>query len=938
MLGSTTTARRRVTAVLLLTGALALHTTLVRAQGAITSPRQQFGFNIGDDYKLATYTQFESYFRKLASQTNKMKLVEIGKTAEGRPQLMAIISSPANLAKLDRYKEISRTLSLAEGLSEAEAHALAREGKAVVWIDGGLHATEVLGAAQLIETVYQLVSKTDAETNRFLDDLIILATHANPDGMELVSNWYMKDADTLKRSMNIPRLYQKYIGHDNNRDFYMNNQPESRNINHQLYWEWFPQIVYNHHQTGPAGTVMFAPPFRDPFNYNFDPLVPVTLDLVGAAMHTRFEAEGKPGVTMRSGANYSTWWNGGLRTTVYFHNQIGLLTETIGNPTPVTIPFIPDQQLPRADLPFPIAPQRWHFRQSIEYSLTANRAVLDIASRQRETLLYNIYRMGRNSIERGSRDTWTASPSDIAAVKKTIAADQSARGVSEDAAGGRRGGGGADVKYYTDVLRARDKRDPRGYIMPSDQPDFLTATKFINALRHTGITVHRATAPFAVKGKNYPTGSYVVKTAQAFRPHVLDMFEPQDHPNDFAYPGGPPKRPYDNAGYTLAFQMGVQFDRILDAFDGPFQPISGLATPPTGTVVASASAAGYLVSRAQNDAFIAVNRALKAKGDVHVLRSPLASNGKTFPAGTFYIAATSATTSLLHELARTHGLSAVGTTARPGADAKHLHPVRIALWDQYGGSMPSGHTRWLLEQYEFPFDVIYSRTLDAGNLASKYDVIVLPSGAMPAREGAGGRGGGGFEPDTTAIPAEFRNRVGRVSIATTVPQLRQFIEAGGTVVAVGTSATLGLHLGLPMTNALVETSAAGADVDLPGEKFYVPGSILRVQVDTTAAVSAGLARDVDVFYDNSPAFRLGGDAAAKGLRPLAWFPNATPLRSGWAWGQSYLDGAVQAAEATIGKGKLYMFAPEITFRGQPHGTFKWLFNGIYGGADTALVP
>ena len=177
--------------------------------------------------------------------------------------------------------------------------------------------------------------------------------------------------------MNIPRLYQKYIGHDNNRDFYMSNQPESRNINHVLFREWFPQIVYNHHQTGPAGTVMFAPPFRDPFNYNLDPLVPMQLDLVGAAMHSRFESEGKPGVTMRTGATYSTWWNGGLRTTPYFHNMIGLLTETIGNPTPQTIPFIPEQQIPRADLPYPIAPQRWHFRQSIEYSLTANRAVLD---------------------------------------------------------------------------------------------------------------------------------------------------------------------------------------------------------------------------------------------------------------------------------------------------------------------------------------------------------------------------------------------------------------------------------------------------------------------------------------------------------------------------------------------------------------------------------
>ena len=956
MLGPITMAGRRLTAGLAIAGALTLHTPIAHAQGAITSPQQQFGFNIGDDYKLANYTQFEAYWRKLAKESNRMKLVEIGKSAEGRPQLMAIISSPENLAKLDRYKEISRRLANAEGLSDEQAHALAKEGKAVVWIDGGLHATEVLGAAQLIETVYQLLSRNDAETQRFLNDCIILAVHANPDGMELVSNWYMKDADTLKRSMNIPRLYQKYIGHDNNRDFYMMNQPESRNINHVLYWDWFPQIVYNHHQTGPAGTVMFAPPFRDPFNYNFDPLVPVELDLVAASMHARFEAEGKPGVTMRSGSSYSTWWNGGLRTTVYFHNQIGLLTETIGNPTPMNIPFIPEQQLPRADLPYPIAPQRWHFRQSIEYSLTANRAVLDIASRERENLLFNIYRMGRNSIERGNRDTWTASPSAIDAVKQKIAADEATTAGAGGTAGGRRGGAGvapavpvgdpinqfgrgADVKYYTDVLHAADKRDARGYIMPSDQPDFLTVTKFINTLRHTGITVHRATAPFTVKGKNYPAGSYVVKTAQAFRPHVLDMFEPQDHPNDFAFPGGPPKRPYDNAGYTLAYQMGVQFDRILDAFDGPFKPITGLATPPEGKVVATGNAAGYLVTHAQNDAFIAVNRALKAKGDVYVLRSPLSTNEKSYPAGTFYFAATGTTTATLNELARTNGLSAEGTTARPGADATHLRPVRIALWDQYGGSMPSGHTRWLFEQYEFPFDVVYPRTLDAGNLASTYDVIVLPSGALPQREGAGGRGGGGgFEPDTNGIPAEFRNRMGRVSIATTIPQLRQFLEAGGTVVAVGTSANLGVHLGLPMTNALVEKTAAGVERDLPADKFYVPGSILRVQVDTTAAVSAGLPRNLDVFYDNSPAFRLGSDAAAKGLRPLAWFPNGTPLRSGWAWGQAYLDGAVEAAEATIGKGKLYMFAPEITFRGQSHGTFKWLFNGIYGAPDPAPVP
>ncbi len=948
MWGPTTTARRlRLPIAFALAGALALQSSPARAQGRITSPKEQLGFDIGDDYKLATYTQFEQYWRKLARETNRMKLVEIGKSAEGRPQLMGIISSPANLARLDHYKDISQRLARAEGLTDAQARVLAKEGKAVVWIDGGLHATEVLGAAQLMETVYQLLSRNDAETMRLLDDCIILAVHANPDGMELVSSWYMKDADTLKRNMNIPRLYQKYVGHDNNRDFYMSNQPESQNINHALFWDWFPQIVYNHHQTGPAGTVMFAPPFRDPFNYNFDPLVPVELDLVAASMHSRFEAEGKPGVTMRSGSTYSTWWNGGLRTTPYFHNMIGLLTETIGNPTPQTIPFIPDQQLPRADLPYPIAPQPWHFRQSIEYSLTANRAVLDIASRERENLLYNIYRMGRNSIERGSRDSWTTSPSDIERVKMEIEKGRAATAATTTAGGSGAGAGavgdpifqfgrGADVKYYQTVLRAPEHRDARGYILPSDQPDFLTATKFINTLRHVGVTVQRATAPFTVSGKRYPQGSYVVMSAQAFRPMVLDMFEPQDHPNDFAYPGGPPKRPYDNAGYTLAFQMGVKFDRVLDGFSGPFQAISGMATPPTGTVSGVASAAGYLVSHAVNDAFVAVNRALKAGQPVFVLRSPLTANGKTYPAGTFYIASSAASTSMLQSVARSHGLSAEGTTARPGADAQPLRPVRVGLWDQYGGSMPSGHTRWLLEQYEFPFEVVYPRTIDAGSLASRYDVIVLPSGAVPASDRAPTRGN--FDnTDSAAVPAEFRERMGRTTIARSVPQLRQFLESGGTVVAVGSSANLGMHLGLPITSVLTERDANGAQRDLPADKFYVPGSVLRVQVDTTRPVSYGLARDVDVFYDNSPAFRLGADAAAKGVRPLAVFATGEPLRSGWAWGQKYLDGAVEAVEAQVGKGTLYLFAPEITFRGQPHGTFKWLFNGIYGGG-TAMVP
>jgi hypothetical protein len=260
--------------------------------------------------------------------------------------------------------------------------------------------------------------------------------------------------------------------------------------------------MYNHHQTGPIGTVMFAPPFRDPFNYNFDPLVPMQLDLVGAAMHARFVAEGKAGATMRTGASYSTWWNGGLRTTVYFHNMIGLLTETIGNPTPMEIPLVAEKLLPKGDMPLPIQPQKWRFAQSLAYSLTANRAVLDVASRYRETFLYNIYQMGRNSIRRGSTDSWTVTPRKVAALQAALPHD-SARTAGD---GGGSGGGAraqttspADLATYMSVMRNPQDRDPRGYIIPADQPDFLTATKFVNALIKTGIAVHRATAPFSAR-------------------------------------------------------------------------------------------------------------------------------------------------------------------------------------------------------------------------------------------------------------------------------------------------------------------------------------------------------------------------------------------------------------------------------------------------------
>ena len=325
-----------------------------------------------------------------------MKLVDIGKTEEGRDQWMAIITSPENHQEARPLQGNRRQTGARRRRHASRKRARwPSEGKAVVWIDGGLHASETVGSQQLMEMVYQMVSRTDEETMRFLNDVIVLCVQANPDGQELVANWYMREKDPLKRSMNgLPRLYAKYIGHDDNRDFYMSNMKETTNMNRQLFIEWFPQIMYNHHQTGPAGAVVFIPPFRDPFNYNFDPLVPLGIEMVGTAMHSRLVAEGKGGSAMRTGANYSTWWNGGLRTVTYFHNMIGILTEIIGSPTPMRIPVIADKQLPQGDWPMPVVPQEWHYRQSIDYEMTQNRAMLDFASRYRETWLFNIWRMG----------------------------------------------------------------------------------------------------------------------------------------------------------------------------------------------------------------------------------------------------------------------------------------------------------------------------------------------------------------------------------------------------------------------------------------------------------------------------------------------------------------------------------------------------------------
>ncbi|MER8537382.1 M14 family metallopeptidase [Mesorhizobium sp. M1005] len=892
----------------------------------LTTPKEALGHDIGEDYFLANYTQLVSYWKILAAESDRARMIDIGPTSEGRRQYMMVISSPENLAKLDRYKEIANRLARAERLTDEEARQLADEGRAIVWIDGGMHADEVVTVQSLMDGVYDMLSSDDSEVGAILDNVIVLFGHVNPDGQDLFANWYMRGPDPAKREyVNVPVLFQKYVGHENNRDFYLVSQQETINLNRVFFREWYPQIIYNQHQSGPLGAVVFIPPFRDPFNYNYDPLVMAKLSEVAGAMHSRLISEGKAGSAIRSVQTYTTWTNGMLRTAAYFHNAIGILTEVVGNPTPHQLPLVAENQLPRSDLPLPVKPQMWHMKQSIEYSRSMVRAALNYAATNRERMLLNIYQMGANSIARGSQDNWTITHERVQELKasgnpQTLESWTAFMGHSE------RGEGYIDPALYDEVLLHPAKRDPRGYIVSADQPDFPTATKFVNSLIKAGVDVEQATAPFMVAGKTYPAGSYVVKTAQAYRPHVLDMFEPQRHPNDFAYPGGPPIAPYDMAGYTLALQMGVEFDRVLDGFDGPFQRLADVTAPLPGRIVGIGSA-GFLIRHEVNDAATLTNRLLKAGQCVSWVTTAISVNGTSFAPGAIWVPASPKAREILTEGARALGVDVYAMSSAPAAETFELRAMRIGIVDLYGGLESTGWMQWTLDQFEFPYTVVRPQRLDRSDLVKDFDVIILPDSAI-GQQSLVGRGLASRQPKPEDIPAEYHDWLGTITPDKTFPQLEQFVREGGSLVAIGSSTQLASFLKVPVEPAPAEIKHGKLQL-LPETQFYIPGSILSLKVDNTAPLAFGVPGTVDVFFNRSPAFKI--DDKTQGLQNVAWFSGKYSLRSGWAWGQEHLDGATAIVDVNLGRGKLFLIGPEVTMRGQPHGTFKFLFNALYYG-------
>ncbi|HUG42295.1 MAG TPA: M14 family metallopeptidase [Longimicrobiales bacterium] len=820
---------------------------------AIPHPRDVFGFEPGADYRLATNDRIVAYFDRLDAASDRVRVVRIGESVQGRPLILALISSEANMARLDRWREIAERLARARA-PEEEAKRLAEEGRAVVWIDGGLHATEVAGAQHSPLLAYRVAGEESPEMQRIRDDVVLLLMPVmNPDGLDLVADWTARGRGTPWEGTSPPVLYQHYTGHDNNRDWFMITQPETRAVTDVIYTQWYPQIVYNQHQTAPWPARIFIPPFSDPVNPHISPLVVRGVNTVGAAMGKRFSEEGKPGAISR--INFDMWWNGGMRTAPYFHNMVGILTETAHAsvaPRCVSEASLPDYvgNLP-AKAPSVFYPDPWlggcfRLRDAVEYMVTGAVATLDIASRLRRDWLYNIWRMGADAVAAGE-------------------------------AGG-----------------------PFAYIVPPDQRDPGEAVAMLNVLRKGGVEVQRATRSFRAGGQAWPAGSYVVFAAQAFRPHLMDLLEKQVYPDMRLYPDGPPDPPYDVSGWTLPIQMDVRTVRVED----PFPAGSGFEAVHEASVwpgrVAGDARWGWTIGSGANAGATAVNRLLAAGAGVVLVESPGGPDAVVVRRG-------AESEALVPALARDLGVSFTGVRAQPAGSVRALDLPRIGLYKSWQANMDEGWTRWVLERYAFPVDTLHDADIRTGDL-SRYHAIILPDQRASAILH-------GYSPG--ARPAELTGGIGLEGMV----RLKSYIERGGRVIAFdGATELLIDQLGLPLRDV-----ASG----LPSERFFIPGSLLRIDVDTDHPLARGMPARAAATFVRSAAFDVTDDDA----EVVARYGREELLLSGWALGGDlHLPGRAALVRVPVGAGDVVLFGFRPQFRAQPRGTFKLLFNALHQAA------
>lgn len=843
----------RVLAALLLAGSLLAQ---------IPAPESVLGHKPGDDFYLASYDESLAYFQKLAAATDKLKLVRVGKTSQGRDWYMAIISSPKNLQDFEKYKDIARRLAMVRGLTGAEAHALAHDGKAMVHIDGGLHSTEVAGAQHTIQLAYNLVTGNTPEIDAILDNVILyLWFSINPDGQNMVAKWYKDHLGTAYEVSTMPGLWQEYIGHDNNRDGYMNNMIESQVVT-RYELEYYPQVFYDHHQTPPFPARIWIPPFGDPVSAEANPLMWRWVNKFGTSIAAYLDEHGMPGAMHRG--RFDDWYPGFIDHVNTFRNTISFLTETAlyryATPHFYTLDDFPgDKQDLRAEIFYP-SPWRggwWRLRDATNMMLGASMAVLDTAAKYREDIEYARYQAGEETIERFTKDP------------------------------------------------------PYAYVIPRQQRDLPTAATLVEKMLADGIEVHQAAGGFQANGATYPAGSWVILMDQPFAALVKELFDVQHYP-ELHSPGAPvtgtsgggrgaaggqgtapsslAQLPYDVTGWTLPMQMGVE----VAAVDEPVSADARRALrriDKADVVPGKVEGSGPVYAFSHNS-----NAALRAVNDI------LASGGTvSFGKADDTIYATGRVAPILEQN---------GVDAKSIREAPASWPVkkpRLAIYEPWAANIDEGWTRWILEQFHFPFARLRNPDIQAGHLREQYDAILFaeqrPQEIMD-----------GMQPGT--VPGEYAGGIGGAG----ADALRDFVSDGGTLIALGNASMFAIEqFHLPVTNALAH---------LRPEQFFCSGTLLRAEVgDANHPVMAGLPADLSVMFERNVAFDTGSNFRGK---ILASYPkDRSPLRSGYLLGPQYIEGKAAAIDADYGAGHIILIGFRAQWRGQSHGTYKFLFNAIY---------
>ncbi len=838
----------------------------------ITPPEKYLGFQVGQDFKLANWNQITGYFRLLDEASPRVKVVELGKTTLNRPLIMAVITAEENMADLEKYRKIQERLHDPRGLNPEEKARLVKEGKAIVYISCSIHSTEIAASQMSMELAYRLASDNSPETKNILNQVILLLVpSANPDGIDLVCDWYYRNLGTPFEASPMPWLYHYYTGHDNNRDWFMLTQKETQLMARVLYREWFPLLVYDVHQMGSTGPRFFLPPYQDPINPNLDPLLLRELyQLTGEAVIS-LTREGKTGVATNT--IFDGWYNTANRAAPLRHNALGVLSEAASANLASPIFLRPgdirvsgggnDIQSTYLE-PWPGG--WWRLRDIVEYEQIVAMSFLRTIAGQKDKFLENYCLFAERQVNKGLTEP------------------------------------------------------PYAYLIPEEQKDLPTALKLLEVIQKNGAEVHQATRPFKADGLDYPAGTYVVLLAQPYRAFVKDLLESKAYPLP---PGRDPAQylPYDEASWTLPLQMGVRVIEVNEKFE------AGLKLLPAISLPESRLAGGgkyFIVDSSTNNSLVLANRLLKNRLPAGYADRQIVAGNKTFPAGSLVIERSRVDEARLRSLARGLGLAIDSLDSQGQARIQPLKEYRLAIYQPWTASMDEGWTRWVLEQFEFDFKVLHNAEIRAGQLEKSYTHIILPS--LSSRVILEGRRRG-------EVPPEYAGGIGTegVSALNSFVQNGGVLIAleNSADFAIEYFGLPLKNIIEPRRQSRAESGLASTQGDRV--RVYSPGSILKVSVDGSRPEAFGYEREAAIFSYFSPVFEITKpetrDPAVK-VHNLAWYPAYNPLLSGILLNGEKLQHKSAAVACEVGRGKVVLLGFDAIHRAQSHGSFKFLFNSI----------